>query len=146
MKKLSGVMITVALVLVSSFFVVPSVSATDVCSDTPWESADFYVETSRASWLMGQSCVDSSVVTTMPQGSVMHVIGKTEGWHKLVTEDGKTGWMWEDYVIPTSKTFDPVVAEPQLISEPVVTHDPMYDISGHKYEDAIWYVYNNEIV
>jgi hypothetical protein len=148
MRKLLGLLITVALVLTSSFITMPSVSATDVCSDTPWESADFYVETSRASWLMSQSCVDSGVVTTMPQGSVMHVIGKTEGWHKLVTEDGKTGWMWEDYVTSTNKTFgssEPVVV-PEPVVEPVATHDPMYDTSGHKYEDAIWYVYNNEIV
>lgn len=137
---------TVALIA-SSFFVMPIASATDVCSDTPQESADFYVETSRASWLMSQSCVDSNIVTTMPQGSVMHVVGKTEGWHKLVTEDGKTGWMWEDYVTSTSKTFNPVSSEPVVTEpEPVVTYDPMYDIAGHKYEEPIWYVYNKGIV
>jgi len=118
--------------------------ATDVCSDTPLESADFYVETSRASWLMSQSCVDSGVLVTMPQGSVMHVIGKTEGWHKLVTEDGRTGWMWEDFVTSTNKTFNPVGSEP--VPEPFVTHDPMYDIPGHKYEDAVWFLYNNGVV
>ncbi len=142
-------MITVALVLISSFFIVPFASATDVCSDVPHSSADYYVETSKASWLMSQSCVDSSVVATMPTGSVMHVIGKTEGWHKLVTEDGHTGWMWEDFVTSTSKTFNPVGTEPEPTPEPtpeVITHDPMYDIYGHKYEDAIWHVYNNGIV
>jgi hypothetical protein len=140
MKKLIVLLFTV---FVAAFYAA-TVSATDVCSDTPLESADFYVETSRASWLMSQSCVDSAVVTTMPQGSVMHVIGKTEGWHKLITEDGRTGWMWEDFVTSTSKTFNPVGSQPQ--PEPVVTHDPMYDIPGHKYEDAIWYVYNKGIV
>lgn len=114
--------------------VAPISSATDVCSNDAHSSADFYVGTSKASWLMSQSCVDSQIVTTMPQGSVMHVVGKTEGWHKLVTEDGLEGWMWEDFVISTSKTFNSV----QL--------DPMYDIYDHKYEDAIWHVYNNGIV
>jgi S-layer homology domain len=145
------------LLLVMAFAMFVSVAplsyATDVCSDTPHSSADFYVETSRASWLMSQSCTDSDVVTTMSQGSVMHVIGMTEYWHKLVTEDGEVGWMWVDFVQPTSKTFnpagiDPVVEpDPDPIVEPEpVVYSPMYDISGYKYETAIWYVYNQGIV
>ncbi|MBU1446301.1 S-layer homology domain-containing protein [Patescibacteria group bacterium] len=148
MKKL------LLLVMAFGMFAVitPAVFATDVCSDTPESSADFYVETSRASWLMGQSCTDSNVVTTMPQGSVMHVIGMTEYWHKLVTEEGQVGWMWVDFVQPTSKTFNPVSAEPEpvVISDPVVeepvVYSPMYDIAGYKYETAVWYVYNQGIV
>lgn len=123
---------------------IPTSLATDVCSNDAHSTADFYVETVRASWLMSQSCVDSQVVTTMPQGSVMHVVGKTEGWHKLITEDGLQGWMWEDYVTPTTKPFNPVQPEPE--PEPEVEYIPMRDISGHKYEEAIWHVFNNEIV
>lgn len=144
MKKTFMLMVAVAVIASSGFFGKSVVLATDVCSDTPQESADFYVETSQASWLMSQSCVDSDIIVTMPQGSVMHVIGKTEGWHKLVTENGQTGWMWEDFVISTSKTFNPVGSEPE--PEPEVTYDPMYDIYDHKYEDAMWYVYDNGIV
>lgn len=144
MKKIAVPMLTLMALCVSSIFVAPIVSATDVCSNTPQETADFYVETTRASWLMSQSCVDSEVLTTMPAGSVMHVVGKTEGWHKLVTQDGHEGWMWEDFVTSTSKTFNPVSPEPE--PEPEVEYIAMRDISGHKYEDAVWYVYNNGIV
>lgn len=139
MKKL----ITLVLVL-SAFFAAQTAFATDVCSNEPHQTADFYVENHRVNWLLSMSCVDSDILTTMPVGSVMHVIGKTEGWHKLETEDGLVGWMWEDYVQPTTKTFntDPYV-EPT--PEPV-EYVAMRDIGGHKYEDAIWFVYSGGIV
>lgn len=146
MKKL----ITLVLVL-SAFFAAQTAFATDVCSNEPRQSADFYVENHRVNWLLSMSCVDSDILTTMPVGSVMHVIGKTEGWHKLETEDGLVGWMWEDYVQPTSKSFNPGGSEPEPVPEPYVepepvTYEAMRDISGHKYEEAIWYVFNNDIV
>ncbi len=137
MKKL----ITLVLVL-SAFFAAQTAFATDVCSNEPHQTADFYVENHRVNWLLSMSCVDSDILTTMPVGSVMHVIGKTEGWHKLETEDGLIGWMWEDFVQPTTKTFNTYV-EPT--PEPV-EYVAMRDIGGHKYEDAIWYVFNNDIV
>lgn len=140
MKKL----ILLVLVL-GAFFAAQTAFATDVCSNEPRESADFYVENIKPNWLLSMSCLDSEILTTIPTGSVMHVIGKTEGWHKLVTEDGLVGWMWEDFVTPTSKPFNPVSAEPEPEPEPV-EYVAMRDISGHKYEDAIWYVYNNGIV
>jgi len=133
--------------VLSAFFAAQTAFATDVCSNEPRQSADFYVENHRVNWLLSMSCVDSEILTTMPVGSVMHVIGKTEGWHKLVTEDGLVGWMWEDYVQPTSKPFNPKSAEPEPAPEPEpVEYVAMRDITGHKYEEAIWYVYNNGIV
>jgi predicted DNA-binding antitoxin AbrB/MazE fold protein len=147
MKKIFIALIV--FVLLSALFVfAPGTSATDVCSNEPHSSADFYVETSRASWLMSMSCVDSDLVVTMPQGSVMHVIGKTEGWHKLVTKDGHEGWMWEDFVTSTSKEFNPYVKEPEPYeNEPsLYPHDPMFDIDGHKYEEAIWDMYYRGVI
>lgn len=136
MKKLFA-----AALIIGAFFAVQTTFASDVCSNEPQQSADFYVENTQPNWLLSMSCLDSEILTTMPTGSVMHVIGKTEGWHKLVTENGLIGWMWEDYVTPTTKAFNPVSAEPEPIE-----YVAMRDISGHKYENAIWYVYNNDIV
>jgi len=143
MKKL-----LVTALVIGAFFAAQTAFATDVCSNEPRQSADFYVENTQPNWLLSMSCVDSEILTTMPTGSVMHVIGKTEGWHKLVTQDGLIGWMWEDYVTPTSKPFNPT-PEPTPEPEPTpvpVTYEAMRDIGGHKYETAIWYVYNNDIV
>lgn len=142
MKKL-----IIPVLLLSAFFAVQTALATDVCSNEPWNTADFYVENTQPNWLLSMSCLDSEILTTMPTGSVMHVVGKTEGWHKLETENGLVGWMWEDYVTPTSKPFNPVSAEPEPQPEPEpVEYVAMRDIAGHKYENAIWYVYNNGIV
>lgn len=121
----------------------PTSSATDICSDVPLSSADFNVEITSGVYLRDISCMDSNVVATLSAGEVVHVIGLTEGWHKIQRADGTVGWIWETFVTQTSKPFNPTttVPEPELIS-----YDPMYDIDGHKYEDAIWYVYNNGIV
>lgn len=140
MKKL----ITLVLIL-GAFFAAQTAFATDVCSNEPQQPADFYVENTKVNWLLSMSCVDSDILTTMPVGSVMHVIGKTEGWHKLETEDGLVGWMWEDYVGPTTKTFTPESSAPEPEPEPV-EYVAMRDVAGHKYEEAIWNVYNNGIV
>ncbi len=140
MKKLF-----VAALIIGAFFAAQTALASDVCSNEPQETADFYVENTQPNWLLSMSCVDSEILTTMPTGSVMHVIGKTEGWHKLVTEDGLIGWMWEDYVTPTTKAFNPKSEEPEPAPEPA-EYVAMRDIAGHKYEDAIWFVYNNGIV
>jgi hypothetical protein len=137
MKKLFA-----AALVIGVFFTTQTAFATDVCSNEPQQSADFYVENTRPNWLLSMSCVDSEILTTMPTGSVMHVIGKTEGWHKLVTEDGLIGWMWEDYVTPTTKAFNPVNANPEFETDVIW----MYDVPEHKYADAIFFIYNNGIV
>lgn len=136
MKKL------LLLVLSLTMFVlfVPTSQATDICTNDPLESADYNVEITSAVYLRTVSCMEeSTIITTLSKGEVVHVIGKVEGWHKVERTDGTTGWIWETFVTDTNKPFYPT--EP---GEP--EPDPMYDIGGHKYEEAIWYVYNNYIV
>ncbi|MBD3156541.1 SH3 domain-containing protein [Candidatus Peregrinibacteria bacterium] len=140
MKKLVLLMMTVALLVVAA----PSSMATDICSNDPLSSADFYVKTNSAVYLRDISCMDSNITATIPAGEVLHVIGKTEGWHKIERSDGSQGWLWESFLVATDETFD--VTQPEPTPDPEVTYDPMYDIYDHKYEDAIWYVYDNGIV
>jgi len=130
-------MMTVAMLIA----VAPSSMATDICSNDPLSSVDFYVKTNSAVYLRDISCMDSNIITTLPAGELLHVVGLTEDWHKVVREDGTQGWLYASFLEQTSETFDTSEPEPE-----VITHDPMYDIYGHKYEDAIWYVYNNGIV
>lgn len=133
-------MMTMALLVAGS----PSSMATDICSNDPLSSADFYVQTNSAVYLRDISCMDSNITATIPAGEVLHVIGKTEGWHKVERSDSSQGWLWESFLVSTDETFD--VTQPDPEPEPEVTHDPMYDIYGHKYEDAMWNVYENGIV
>ncbi len=127
--------------------VAPATSATDICSDEPLASADFNVETTSAVYLRTVSCMQESTVTaTLSAGEVVHVIGLTEGWHKIERADGSTGWIWETFVTPTSKPFNSTATEPNPTPESEVEYVAMRDIGGHKYEEAVWYVYNNGIV
>ncbi len=146
MKKLFLSIVTLALLVA----VAPSTMATDICSNDPLSSADFYVKTNSAVYLRDISCMDSNVTATLPAGELLHVVGQTEGWHKVVRADGSQGWLWETFLVSTNETFSNPTPTPEPTPEPepepVVTHDPMYDIYGHKYENAIWHVYNNGIV
>jgi len=127
MKKLVVLMMTMAILVASA----PLTMATDICSNDPLSNADFYVKTNSAVYLRDISCMDSNVIATLPAGELLHVIGKTEDWHKVVRRDGSQGWLWVSFLDQTSESFDIV---------------PMYDVSGHKYEDAIMYIYDNGIV
>jgi hypothetical protein len=139
MKKL----ILLVLMLTMFVAVAPSTSATDICTNDPLSSADYNVEITSGVYLRDLSCMDSNVITTLSQGEVVHVIGKVEGWHKIERENGTTGWIWETFVTDTNKSFNPVGTDP---IEELEVHAPMFDIAGHKYEDAIWFVYDSAIV
>jgi len=137
MKKFFALLFTVSL---AAFFAA-TVSATDICSDTPLETANFNVEITSAVNLRSISCMEgSTVVAVLSKGEVVHVIGKTEGWHKIQRTDGTIGWIWETFVTPTSKSF--IL---NGTAQPVV-NEPLYDTVGYKYEDAIRYIYGKGIV
>jgi len=137
MKRLITLLFTVAVVAVFA----GTAFATDICSNTPLETANFNVEITSGVNLRTVSCMEeSSVVAVLSKGEVVHVIGKTEGWHKIQRADGTTGWIWETFVTSTTKPFTPAGS-----SEPVV-NEPLYDTAGHLYEDAIRFIYDQEIV
>jgi len=137
MKKLIALLFTV---MVAAAFA-GTASATDICSDTPLETANYNVEITSAVNLRTISCMEgSSVVAVLSKGEVVHVIGRTEGWHKVQRADGTTGWIWETFVTSTTKPFTPTGSQ-----EPVV-NEPLYDISGNVYENAIRFVYGQGIV
>lgn len=135
MKKLLVFLLIMSVMAIS----IPTSSATDICTNDPLEIVDYNVEITTAVHLRDISCMDSNVITTLSAGEVVHVIGKVEGWHKIERTDGTQGWIWETFITNTNKPFYPETPE-----EPI--YDPMYDIAGHKYENGIWYVYNNSIV
>jgi hypothetical protein len=137
MKKLFVLLFTV---FVAAFYAA-TVLATDICSDTPLETANFNVEITSAVNLRSISCMESStVVAVLSKGEVVHVIGKTEGWHKIQRADGTTGWIWETFVTSTTKPFTPFGTQVPVVNE------PLYDAAGHLYEDAIRFIYDKGIV
>jgi hypothetical protein len=145
MKKFLAVMASIAILAVT----LPTVLATDICAAEPLTVRNFNAEITSAVNLRTVSCMqESTVITTLSGGEIVQVIGTTEGWHKIRLANGTEGWIWETFLTQTDKPFNPSTTpetEPYVEPEPV-TYEAMRDIAGHKYEDAIWYVYNNGIV
>lgn len=148
MKKIMALLAVLAIIAVA----IPSVSATDICSPDPLTVRNFNAEITTAVHLRDISCMDSNVITTLSTGEVVQVVGTTEGWHKIKRADGTEGWIWETFLSSTDKSFN-LSSEPEPEPEPTlyvepepVVYEAMRDIGGHKYENAIWYVYNNGIV
>lgn len=146
MKKLFAVLATVAIMGAT----LPTVFATDICAAEPLTVRNFNAEITSAVHLRTVSCMqESTVITTLSGGEIVQVIGTTEGWHKVRRADGTEGWIWETFLTPTDKPFNPTTTDPEpepYVEPESVEYVAMRDISGHKYEDAIWYVYNNGIV
>ena len=146
MKKLIALIASVAVMAVF----LPTTFATDICEAEPLTVRNFNAEITTGVHLRTVSCMmESTVITTLYGGEIVHVFGETDGWFKVRRADGTEGWIWETFLKETSKPFNPSQPEPE--PEPYVEPEPvayvaMRDIGGHKYEDAIWYVYNNGIV
>jgi len=137
MKKVITLLFTVIIAAVFA----GTAMATDICSDTPLETANFNVEITSGVNLRTVSCMEeSTVVAVLSKGEVVHVIGKTEDWHKIQRSDGTTGWVWVSFVTPTSKAFTL-----NGTAQPVV-NEPLYDAVGYKYEDAVRFIYDLGIV
>jgi len=122
--------------------VAPSSMATDICSNDPLSSADFYVKTNSAVYLRDISCMDSKIQLTLPAGELLRVVGKTEDWYKVVRSNGIQGWLWSSFLDQTDEVFDAQV-DTGLTDTDVM---PLNDISDSKYHDAVMYVYDNGMV
>ncbi len=148
MKKLIALIASVAVLAVF----LPTTFATDICEAEPLTVRNFNAEITTGVHLRTVSCMmESTVITTLYGGEIVQVFGETDGWFKVRRADGTEGWIWETFLKPTDKVFNPSTPEPEPEPEPYVEPEPveyvaMRDIAGHKYEDAIWYVYNNGIV
>lgn len=131
---------TLAIIAISALLI-PSTYAGD-CFRDPIYDRDWNAEVTTGAYIRDVACMDGSVIlTTLSVGTIAHVIAETDGWYKVETPDGTIGWVGQWLVEQTSKDFS---STPPAIHGPEET--PMYDIEGHKYEEAIWYVYDNEIV
>lgn len=128
----------------------PAVHASD-CFQDPIYDRDWNAKITTGAFIRDVACIEGSkIITTLSVGTIAHVIAETDGWYKIETPDGQIGWVGQWLVEQTSKSFTqtPEEPEPETTSEGIVEEDnaPMYDINNHKYEDAIWYVYENSIV
>lgn len=113
----------------------PPTFAGDCFSDPIYER-NWNGEVTTGMFVRDVACMEGSfVITTIPVGEIVKVIAETDGWYKVQTKDGVIGWSGQWLLQQTTKPF--VGNEPQ---------EPLYDIIGHKYEDAVRYLEENEII
>ncbi len=135
---------TLTLIAVATLLA-PAVHAED-CFRDPIYERDWNAEVTTGAFIRDVACMEGSeVLTTLPVGTIAHVIAETDGWYQIETPDGTIGWVGQWLVEQTSKSFTETepVAEIGAVG---LEETPMRDIVNHKYEEAIWYVFGNSIV
>jgi len=113
----------------------PAAFASD-CFEDPIYDRDWNGEVTTGMFVRDVACMEGSeIITTVPVGEVVHVVAETDGWYKVETSDGTVGWSGQWLLTQTNKPF--TSNEPQ---------EALYDIVGHKYEEAVRYLEENGII
>ncbi|MBU0546260.1 SH3 domain-containing protein [Patescibacteria group bacterium] len=64
------------------------------CNADPIYEQDFVGKTKLGSRVRSVACMNGSkILTTVPAGTKLKVLSKTDGWYKVKTSGGITGWM-----------------------------------------------------
>ncbi|MBU2566667.1 SH3 domain-containing protein [Patescibacteria group bacterium] len=99
-----------------------SANAAD-CGNDPIYERDMYGQTNVGSRVRNWACMeDSEILTVLPLGTKVHIIGETDGWYKVSVGD-KVGWVGARLIDATGsdQSSGAVVTTPKptLISAPV---------------------------
>jgi len=94
---------------------------------------DYWVEIKSGVNIRDEVC-DGNVIGTLSTGTKVKVTGHIEDWRYIERPDGGVGFVWSDFV---QNTTAPIPEQPQ---------EPLFDIGGHKYEDAVRYLAENEVI
>ncbi len=83
-----------AIVLVAMFWSVNLVLAGECCGCDPIYERDWRGEVIISAYVRNEPCMENStILRTVVKGSVIKVIGETDGWYKVELADGTVGWV-----------------------------------------------------
>lgn len=86
------------------FLHVPNVKAGDCYAD-PVAQYDWTGSMNIAAFMRNDACMTgSSILTTIPGGTSIHIIGETDGWY-FVEYNGGRGWVGSSLITVTAKRF-----------------------------------------
>jgi len=105
---------------------------------------DYWVRVKSGVNIRDQVC-DGNVIGSLTTGTLVKVTGEIEGWRYIETPDGGVGFIWSDFVEVTSPPGDSS-ANGSVDSAGPVIKDALYDIVGNKYEEAIRYLADKNII
>jgi hypothetical protein len=112
------------------------------CLQDPIYERDYNAEVVSAVFFRSIPCMTGSeILATLPKGEIVNVIAVTDGWTKVRRSDSSEGWVGEQFLAQTDKPFNS-----REETAPPASNDPLYDISGHPNETAIWALYNLGII
>ena len=124
--------------LVFALFILTPITYAGDCFSDPVYDRDWNGVVTTGMFVRDVACMEGSeILTTVPVGQVVHVIGETDGWYKVQTKEGIIGWSGQWLLEPTNQPFAETLPD---------DIEPLYDINGHLYESAIRYLDENEII
>lgn len=133
------------------FLIAPQTFAED-CMHDPIYERDWNAVITTGARVRNIPCMETSVVlTTVPVGQVVHVIGETDGYYKIETSSGTVGWAGQWLMAATDKAFSATPAPapepaPKTSSNACGLGDPLSDICGHAYGTAIGTLFSQNVV
>jgi hypothetical protein len=122
------------------------------CMHDPIYERDWNAVITTGARVRNIPCMETSeVLGTVPVGQVVHVIAETDGYYKIETASGITGWSGQWLMAATDQAFNvqsnPVPAAPATkISFACKSGDALTDICGHDCETAIRYLFGKGVV
>ncbi|MFH1286587.1 MAG: SH3 domain-containing protein [Candidatus Magasanikbacteria bacterium] len=114
-----------ALVMLLTFLLSPTEARAGGCYEDPIYERNWHGRYIQAAFVRDNACMDgTSIIETVSGGTVIEVIGETDGWYKVRTPEGRTGWTGARLMEITSAALTnmPVVSKAQ--EELVIA--PMY--------------------
>lgn len=82
------------LALFLPFLSAPTPARAGDCFQDPIYDRTWAGEITTGAFVRDVACMDGSVIkTTLPVGTKINVTGETDGWYRVETEDGLTGWV-----------------------------------------------------
>ncbi|MFZ5364063.1 MAG: SH3 domain-containing protein [Patescibacteria group bacterium] len=103
-KQVFSIIALAALVL--GFLPATKVSAGECCGCDPIYDRDLRGEVVISAYVRNTPCMEgSTILKTVVKGSVIKVIGETDGWYKVELVDGTVGWVGQVLMQITSKAL-----------------------------------------
>ena len=98
--------IVVLAILAVIFWPSGEVKAEECCGCDPIYDRDLRGEVIVSAYVRNEPCtVNSTILKTVVKGSVIKVIGETDGWYKVELADGTVGWVGQVLMQLTDKAL-----------------------------------------
>lgn len=88
-------------------FSLPNITFAEDCYQDPIFERAWSAEITTGAYVRDNACMEGTTkLTTLPVGTKINIIGETDGWYKIQTGSGLTGWVgqWLISVTNTSST------------------------------------------